>query len=89
MTLPAGRICCSTPGCGAVAADRRRPLLSIDVLDVLPAAGYQQTRRTLKRLSYNGTDGWTDRRTTDHYIDPVIPELHYNHLTAYFPGQPG
>jgi len=36
MTLPAGRICCSTPGCGAVAADRWRPLLSIDVL---PAAG--------------------------------------------------
>ena len=52
------RICCRTPCCGAVAAGRRRPQLSIDVSSATRRSGYRTT-------------GQTNGRTPDHYIDPA------------------
>ena len=47
----------------------RRPPLSIDIS--CPHGAQQQTRRTLLLRSNNGTDGRTDGRTPDRYIDPA------------------
>jgi len=47
----------------------RRPPLSIDIS--CPRGAQQQTRRTPLLLSIDGTDGQTDGRTLDRYIDPA------------------
>jgi len=52
----------------AFAAERRR-LLSIDIS--WQRGAQQQTRRTPLLLSIDGTDGQTDGRTLDRFIDPA------------------
>jgi len=66
MTLPpfAAVLCC-----GAIAAERRR-LLSINIF--IPPGSQQQTRRTPLLLTIDGTGGWTDGRTLDHFVDPAL-----------------
>jgi len=69
MTLPAfaAERRAAAPGCGAAAAGR--PALSIDIF--CPYSAQQQTRHTPLSRSTDGTDGLTDRRTPDRFIDPV------------------
>ena len=60
----------AAPGCGAAAA--RRPALSIDIFCAYGAQ--QQTHRTplLRSIVWDRlTDGQTDGRTPDRFIDPA------------------
>jgi len=66
------RICC----CGAAALPGAQRQAAIDryLLPATPGA-QQQTRRTPLNRSMDGTDGRTDGRTLDRYIDPAACEL--------------
>jgi len=66
-------ICCRAPCCGAVAAERacsygtqrRRLHAAVDRYQ----GAQQQTRRPPLLLSIDGSDGRTDKRTLDRFID--------------------
>jgi len=59
----------AAPCCGATAGRRPAPLLSIDIPPLSRKHGaQQQTYRTPRLRSHDGTDGQTDRRTDGRTI---------------------
>jgi len=58
-------VCCCALCCGAVAAERLRPPLSIDIS--CPHSAQQLTRRTPLLWSSDGTDRRTDGRTPGRF----------------------